>query len=340
VAWLHFIKFCRKLLVEIGADDLSGRAAEMAYKFFLALFPFVIFLVAMGGFAADIFSIRNPADQLLDEVGTSLPDDASSLLRTQVENVTRTRNPTLVSLGIIGSIWAASSGIGSVMKALNIVLETKETRGMIKRYATAVGLTIVAGLFICASVVVMFAGQAFGDDIMDAIGLSGIGATLVLLLRYVFIAAMVTTAVAFVYWAAPAVELPFKWITPGSVVFVVMWLLFTYVFGLYVTNFGSYNATYGALGGVVILLIWIYFSSFIFLIGAEINAVLAHRESPEAMAESVGERNPSMPGRVKKSVASAAGKARRFAGACVALVPLIVRVALNRGPKQPAIPNR
>jgi len=287
MGWWHFFKFCRKLIKQISEDDLSGRAAEMAYKFFLALFPFMIFLVATGTFAADVFGIDNPVDQIMEEVGPSLPADAESLLRTQLENVTDSSNPALLSIGILGSIWAASSGIGTVSKALNRILQVGEDRPMFKRYAICVGLTVIGGLFVMASVVLLVAGQAFGRDITDAMGLSAAAATAVILLRYVVVAVLLLIAVGFVYWAAPAIDLPFRLISPGAVTFVFVWLPFTYLFGLYVTNFGSYNATYGTLGGVVVLLVWIYFSSFIFLVAAEVNAILANRETPEAAAKTV-----------------------------------------------------
>jgi membrane protein len=282
MGWWHFFKFSRKLIKQIGEDDLSGRAAEMTYKFFLALFPFMIFLVATGSFAAHIIGIDNPVQKLMDQIGPSLPDDAASLLRTQLESVTESKNPALLSFGILGSIWAASSGIGTITKVLNQVMEVDEDRPIIRRYAICVGLTLVAGVFMIASMVLMVTGQAFGRDITDALGLSRAAGPALILLRYVLIAILLLLAVAFIFWAAPAVDLPFQWISPGAVTFVVVWLPFTYLFGLYVANFGSYNATYGTLGGVVVLLVWIYFSSFIFLIGAEVNAILAHRETEEA----------------------------------------------------------
>jgi membrane protein len=282
MGWWHFFKFCRKLVKQIGQDDLSGRAAEMAYKFFLALFPFLIFLVATGSFASDILGIKNPVDQLMEQVGPSLPDDAESVLRSQLENVTGNKNPALLSIGIFGSIWAASSGIGTVSKALNRILEVEEDRPMLKRYSVCVGLTIIAGIFVMASVVLIVAGQAFGRDIADELGLSSIAQLGLTIARYAVIAVLLLLAVAFVFWAAPAIDLPFRLISPGAVTFVLVWLPFTYLFGLYVTNFGSYNATYGTLGGVVVLLVWIYFSSFIFLIAAEVNAIVAHRETEEA----------------------------------------------------------
>jgi membrane protein len=293
MGWWHFLQFCRKLIKQIGEDDLSGRAAEMAYKFFLALMPFLIFLVAAGAFVADAVGINDPTKELIDQVGPSLPDDAESLLRTQLEGVTSSHNPALLSIGIIGAVWAASSGVGTVMKALNQIFEVGDDRPMLKRYAIAVGLTLIAGFFIMASVVIIVAGQTYGRQIADDLGLSSFAATLVLVLRFVLVASLILLAVGFVLWAAPAIDLPFRLITPGAVFFMLLWLLFTSLFGLYVSNFGSYNATYGALGGVVVLLVWIYFSSFIFLIAGQINAILAHRESPEAIAKAEAAKEPS-----------------------------------------------
>ena len=308
MGWWHFIKFVRKLFKQIGEDDLSGRAAEMAYKFFLALFPFMIFLVAAGSFVADAVGVDDPTQELLDQVGPSLPDDAESLLRTQLENVTDSKNPGLLSVGIIGTIWAASSGVGTIIKALNEVLEVKESRSLPKRYATAVALTVIAGAFIMSSVLIIVAGQTYGREITEELGLSGASALIVLVLRFVLVALLILLAASFIYWAAPAIDLPFKFISPGAISFVIFWLIFTSLFGLYVSNFGSYNATYGTLGGVVVLLVWIYFSSFIFLLGAQINAILANRESPEAAAETEGRRNPSFIGRIKERLPFIGGR--------------------------------
>ena len=116
MAWLRATKVIRRLFKEIGDDDISGAAAELAYKSFLALFPFLIFLAALGGFASDLLGVTNPTDAIMDAVGTSLPPDAAGLLREQVDSVVQSRNTALLSIGIIGAIWAASSGVGTIMK--------------------------------------------------------------------------------------------------------------------------------------------------------------------------------------------------------------------------------
>ncbi len=275
MATWRFVKFLKALIKEVGEDDLSGGAAELAYKLFLALFPFLIFVAALGGFIADALNIQNPTDQLINQIGSSLPADVISVLRKQMHQVVEGKNSALLSVGILGALWSSASGVGTVMKVMNRIYDARESRGRLRRYATAIGLTLVAGVSILASVVLLVVGEAYGINIAQSIGFSGSDATLITLARWPVIVLMLLLAVAVLFWAAPNVTLPFRWLSPGALVFVALWLPFTYFFGLYVANFGSYNATYGTLGGVVVLLVWLYLSSFILLFAAEINAVLA-----------------------------------------------------------------
>ena len=126
--YIRMIQLGKRLYKEVGQDDLSGGATELAFKLFLALFPFFIFLAALGGFIASAFGVDNPTDRIMDALGRSLPSDASSMLRREVDGVMTNRNPALLSVGIIGAIWAASSGIGTIMKITNRVYGVKETR--------------------------------------------------------------------------------------------------------------------------------------------------------------------------------------------------------------------
>jgi membrane protein len=277
--------FGKRLVKEAGEDDLSGAAAELAYRFFLALFPFFIFLAALGGFAADIFGIQDPTKEVMDLLGNSLPEDANSVLRGQLDNVIGQTNPALLSIGIIGAIWSAASGIGTIMKVSNRTYDVKETRPIWKRYALSVGLTVLGGFFIVLALALLLAGQLAGSEISDEIGLSGAFGTFLSIVRWPVIFAFLLAAVAFLYWATPNVQLPFRWISPGAVVFVIAWTVFTVLFAFYVSNFSSYNATYGALGGVVVLLVWFYMTSFILMLGAEINAVLVQEVVPEELPQ-------------------------------------------------------
>jgi membrane protein len=281
----------KRLFKEAGEDDLSGLAAELAYRFFLALFPFFIFLTAAGGFVADYANVKNPADEVMDWLGDALPEDASSVLRSQLEGVTESRSGALLSFGILAAIWAASAGIGSVIKGMNRVYEVKEQRPMLTRYGLSVGLTLLGGVSIIGAFVLLVGGQVAGMALAEEIGLEGAAATLFTLARWPIVIGLLVLAVAFLYWAGPNVDLPFRWISPGAVVFTIGWLAASYVFGLYVANFGSYNATYGSLGGIVVLLIWFYLTAFILMLGAEINAVLAQEAAPAEVRQALPEES-------------------------------------------------
>ncbi len=274
-------KLALRLVHEIGDDDVSGAAAELAYRFTLALFPFFIFLAALGGFVASAFHIQNPTDQIMNQLGNSLPKDTSNVLRTQLTGVIGSHNAGLLSFGIIGSIWAASSGIGALMKTTNRIFDVTEKRSTLRRYAIAITLTLLGAGLLVVSFTLFFTGQIYGPQIAGNIGLQGPAATAFTLARWPIAICMILVAVAILYWKAPNTDVPLRWATPGALFFSVAWLVATYLFGIYVSHFGSYNATYGALGGVVVLLIWLYLTGFLILTGAELDSVLAQSFDPE-----------------------------------------------------------
>ena len=279
----------KRLYAETKDDDVGGAAAELAYRFFLSLFPLILFMAALGGFAADLFNVRNPTDDIMDALGDSLPSDAASVLRGQIDELVQTRSGALLSISILGAIWSASSGIGTIMKCMNRAYEVKETRPIWKRYLLNVGITILGGVFAVGSLIVLFAGQLAGTELAGEIGLEDAAATAFTLARWPVSLVLLIVATAFLYWAVPNVQLPFKWITPGAVLFIFGWLAMSVLFGLYVGNFGSYNATYGTLGGIVVLLIWFYFTAYLLLIGAELNAILAQESAPEELPQTAAE---------------------------------------------------
>jgi membrane protein len=285
----QLIDYGKRLYTETKEDDISGAAAELSYRFFLALFPLLLFIAALGGFAADLFDVRNPTDELMNLIGNSLPADAASVLRGQLENVVESRNSALLSVSILGAIWSASAGVGTVMKTMNRAYEVKETRKIWERYLLAVGITILGGLFTVGSLVLLFAGQVAGTGLARDIGFEDETASIFIIVRWPIAVVLLTVATAFMYWAAPNVKLPFKWITPGSVLFIAAWLAMSYLFTLYVSNFGSYNATYGTLGGIVVLMVWFYLTAYLLLLGAELNALLAQEAAPEKLPQTAAE---------------------------------------------------
>jgi|GEM_PF-647198 len=310
------VQLGRHVFREFKDDDLSGLAAELTYRFFLAIFPFIIFLTALGGFLASALDVANPAQEFVDLFGDRLPDDAASVLERQTSDVIESRNLTLLSLGIVGTVWAATGGASALIKGLNRAYDIPETRPFWKQKLLAFGLMMSATLAILLSLSAFIATQVYGGDIADKVGL---GAAFEVAMRWGTLPLMVvvlTAGMAFVYWAAPNAGLPFRWVSPGAVFFVIGWLAATVGLSFYVANFASYNATYGALGGVVVLLLWFYITNIILLLGAEINAVLdeqligpALEERRQKAAEALAKKAREQPQSPEAAAAGAAGPA-------------------------------
>ena len=288
------VKLVLRIYKGMSEDDVSGAAAELAYRFTLALFPFFIFLAALGGFVASAFHIQNPTDQIMNQLGDSLPQDTASVLRTQLGSVIESRNAGLLSIGIAGAIWSASSGINALMKTTNRIFDIEESRSPVRRYLIAVVLTLMGAGLLVVSFALFFTGQIYGPQIAGQIGLQGPAARAFTLARWPVVIMMILVAVAFLYWLAPDRRVPLRWATPGALFFAVAWLVVTYLFGIYVSHFGSYNATYGTLGGVVLLLIWLYLTGFVILLGAEIDSVLEQSFDPEDMQRDDRPRAPAL----------------------------------------------
>jgi membrane protein len=267
----------KQLIKKVGEDDLGNLAAALAYRFFLALFPFVIFLAALSGFVTSLLNIDNPTQRIINTIGDTLPSDVTSVLRTQLDAVISSRNAALVSAGAVGTLWAAATGVTATIRILNRAYGVRETRPVWERYLLAIGLTALAGFLIVASFLLLVVWQASGTKIADKIGLGGVSAALLPLVRWPISIVLILFAVGILYRVAPNARLSVKRILPGAVMFTGVWLVVTYLFGLYVAHFASYNSTYGTLGGVTILLVWFYLTAFILLLGGELNAVLERR---------------------------------------------------------------
>ena len=280
---VDLIQTGKQVVTETLADDVPGLAAELAYRFFLALFPFFIFLAALGGVVAGVLNIANPTDRVMQIMEERLPADAASVIRSQLEGVVRTQNPGLLSFGFLAAHWASSSAFKAVMKAMNRAYDVAESRSFWKKYLISIGLTLLAGTFVLGAFLLLVAGQFLVGRGAEAVGLAGVWGTVLNIIRWPLALALVMVAMAFLYWAAPNIGVPFQWLTPGAVVCTLVWLVATLLFGWYVATLGSYNATYGALGGVVVLLLWFYITGFIMLVGAELNAIVDEQIDPETV---------------------------------------------------------
>lgn len=272
----------KKFFKEFGNDAITMRAGNLAFRFFMSLFPALLALAALGSLIAKYAGIDNPADQVMRMLGDTLPPDAAAVVRDQVDGVVEEANPGLLSVSFAGALWAASSGTGALLRAINDTYDDAIPRPFWRATAVNVATTIGATVGLIAVVAGIVVAQVFAPDIAEAIHVGSQYHLVVGLLQLPVLVALVLLAVALLYWLAPTVDIPFRWISPGSLAFVLAWLPFTIGFAFYVANFSSYNATYGALGGIVILMLWFYYSAVLILAGSELNAVLTVERPPSA----------------------------------------------------------
>lgn len=265
-------------------------AAGVAFFSFLSLFPALIAAVLTWGLIADPATMRDQADK----AAAALPASARKLLMHQINALINKPSQSLgwgllISLAL--ALWSASGGVGNLISAVNLTYDEEETRGFIKRKAIALGLTlamIVGGLLALGLV-------AVAPAVFDALGLPGWTRLLLEIGRWVVLLALVAAGLAFIYRVAPDRDSPqFKWISTGAIVATVIWLIASLAFSLYVDNFSSYSKTYGSLAAVVILLLWLWISFYVVLLGAEINAeseAQTIKDTTKGSEQPLGQRN-------------------------------------------------
>jgi membrane protein len=276
----------------VSDDDVPGRAAEMTYHAILSIFPFLLFLAGLTSIIDNVFGVGNLTDRIVNQASHVMPEDATSLLRSFTGEVVNSQGTWAIVIGLLGALWASSSAVGAAMKALNRAYDVKENRGFIKRKAVALALTVLFTGVIIVAALLLALGPLMAGGIGEALGWRQEFVTAWNWLTFPAALALVTLAVAILYALAPATDHQWRWITPGAALFVVGWVIASVVFTLYVSNFGSYNRTYGSLAAVIILLLWLYWSNMLLLIGGELNAVLARRNDPEYRAEN-GRKRPA-----------------------------------------------
>jgi membrane protein len=258
----------RRAFKESSADNVGILAGGISYSAFLAIFPALIAGISLFGLVADPATIAQQAEGVL----AALPQEAQPLIRDQITSLTQTSGSAL-SVGLVISIllalWSASGGTSNLMTAINIAYDEKESRNFVKLRGTALLLTLGAIVFVLLTLALV----AVVPAVLNALNLGTFITLIVQIVRWVLLVVLIVVALAVVYRLAPDRDAPqFKWTSAGALVAAVLWVLGSLAFSLYVNNFGSYNKTYGTLAGVVILLLWLYLTSYIILLGAEINA--------------------------------------------------------------------
>ncbi len=284
--WLQVVKRGFK---EAKVDQVPLLAAGVAFFSFLSLFPAMIALVMLYGLFADPATVKEQVASLTQ----NMPGEARAVLEGQLQQLTSAPQQSLgfgLILSLLIAFWSASGGVGQLITAVNTAYDEDETRGFIKRKLLALGLSIGAILFM----VIMISLVAVAPPLLEALMGSGPLRWLFEVLRWVLLVALVAAALAVLYRVAPDRDAPkMRWVSVGAGIATVLWVVASIGFTVYVSNFGSYGKTYGALAGVVVLLLWLWITCYAVLLGAEINAESEEQtlaDTTKGPAEPIGER--------------------------------------------------
>ncbi len=267
MGWKEFFK---GLTADLSKDGVTDLAATVTFYGILALFPFLLMLVAL----ASVVITPDQADRIVDQLGQVAPGPATQILGDRIQQLGGQQNVGLLGVGALVAIWSASGGVMALIGALNRCYDVKEQRPWWKVRGVAILMTLVSGVLALLAALVAVATAPLADVVGGPLGIA-IG-----WLRLPVAGLVMMFLWALLYYVLPDVEQSFRFITPGSVIGVVLWVIASWGFSRYVSNFGSYDKTYGALGGVIVLLLWMWISSLVLLVGAETNALIEHR-SPE-----------------------------------------------------------
>jgi membrane protein len=255
---------------QFNEDKLSTWAAALTYYAVLSIFPALLALVSILGVIGP--SATQP---LIDNLSTVAPGPAKDILTSTLKGLQQNRGTSTITLivGVLVAIWSASGYIAGFMDAANAVWDVPEGRPFWKKIPVRFGVTVLMLLLLSASALAVVLTGPLAKSIGDVIGLGSTFVTVWGIAKWPALVIVVSLMISLLYWAAPNVKQPgMKWITPGGVLAVVLWIVASVVFAFYVANFASYNKTYGSLGGVIVFLVWLWITNLVILLGAEFNA--------------------------------------------------------------------
>ncbi len=261
----------KRTFKEFSNDDMSTYASALAYRALFSLFPFLLFLMALLGFLhlPEFFAwLREQASLVLPPVALDQVNPVIDQLQEQKGG--------LLSIGILVALWTASVGVRSLMNAMNKAYDVQEGRPSWKLALLSLVYTVGIAVMLLLAAGLMVIGPQVISWLAEQVGLKDVVVQLWSWLRWPIAVLLMMLVVAVLYYVAPDVEQEFRFITPGSVLAVIVWIVASVGFGIYVQNFGNYDATYGSIGAIIVLLLYFYISAAVLLLGAELNAVIEH----------------------------------------------------------------
>ncbi|HET6850953.1 MAG TPA: YihY/virulence factor BrkB family protein [Pyrinomonadaceae bacterium] len=286
-------ELAKRVWREIQEDEVFGRAAELSYYFLLALIPFLIFLTSIIGIV--LGSGTGTRHTLFNYLAQVMPGSAYQLISSTMLEVSTASGGGKLSFGILAALWAASNGLSAITTSLNTAYDLKETRPWWKTRLTAIGLTMVLSVLIISALLLVVAGGRIAEWLASIYGFGPVFPLAWKIIQWPVVLGCIVLAFALIYYFAPDFrKQAWKWLTPGAAIGVALWLLVSIGFRVYLHFFNSYSTTYGSLGAVIILMLWLYFTGAAVLIGGEINSEIenAAAKQGEPEAKEKGEKAP------------------------------------------------
>lgn len=293
IPWAGWKQIVKRSWAEHKADNMPIIAGGVAFFGFLAIFPALIALISLYGLVASPETVARQ----VEELSAQLPDSAAELIGEQLEAIVSNSGSALsISLvvSILAALWSASGGMGNLITAVNIAYDEVEARNFVKLKALSLAVTLGGIVF----VIITFGLVAVVPSVIEALPLGVVGTVLAQVARWVLLLAVFSGSLAVLYRVAPDRDAPrLSWVSLGSVVVTVIWALVSVGFAVYVNNFGSYDKTYGAIAGVIVLMLWLYLTCYLVLLGAEINSEAEHQtahDTTKGEPQPMGERDATM----------------------------------------------
>jgi len=282
---LSWTELAKRTAKEIMADDLLNLAAQQAYYFFFALFPALLTVISIASF----FPIDNLIGQVITTLGRFVPPDALRIIQDQIVKISESNKGGVLTFAFLLTLWSSSGAMVSIISTLNAAYDITEARPLWKVRITALALTVGMALFIVISMALVLVGPTVAEHLANTLRLGAAFKWTWWVLQWPVVFVLVATAIGVVYYFAPDAVQEWVWITPGSILATVLWVIASLGLKLYIQFFGNYNETYGTLGAFIVLLTWFYVTGLAILIGAEANAEIEHA-SP--YGKSIGEKVP------------------------------------------------